>query len=261
MATPRSAWTNAGASLTPSPTNATHSPASCKRLMHSTLPEGNTSAVTFPASIPISCATTLAVSELSPVSMCTLMCMAPLSTATVRAASSLALSISPSTASVLPSTDTTIAVCPWRSRNSIASIVLGRTVIGLFWRHRRLPMWTLWPSTTHRMPMPASLENSIGSASGSVSPGPIPSSAALARTPRARGCSLLCSALAAKYSAILMASSRTPCTTAVLRWRPERGFSPAPGSLDGCCSASAFAGLTAPSPDPAAAFFRCRTSP
>ena len=66
IASPRSAWASAGASLTPSPTIATTRPSACRRRTTSALSAGSTSAMT--SSIPTSAATARAVASLSPVS-------------------------------------------------------------------------------------------------------------------------------------------------------------------------------------------------
>ena len=66
MASPRSAWASAAASLTPSPTMATTLPSACSRLTTSTLSAGSTSAIT--SSMPTSAATVRATASLSPVS-------------------------------------------------------------------------------------------------------------------------------------------------------------------------------------------------
>src|SRR5699024_3955016 len=65
IASPRSAWARAAASLTPSPTIATCLPCSCSSVITDTLPSGMTSACT--CSIPTSCATALATRWASPV--------------------------------------------------------------------------------------------------------------------------------------------------------------------------------------------------
>src|SRR5690625_735104 len=65
IASPRSAWARAAASLTPSPTIATCLPCSCSSVITETLPSGMTSACT--CSIPTSSATALATRWASPV--------------------------------------------------------------------------------------------------------------------------------------------------------------------------------------------------
>mmetsp|Transcript_4217 Transcript_4217/g.11656 ORF Transcript_4217/g.11656 Transcript_4217/m.11656 type:complete len:444 (-) Transcript_4217:906-2237(-) len=80
-------------------------------------------------------------------------------------------------------------------------------------RERRLPMWTLWPRTTHLTPLPVSAVKSSTGASGRKRPSPMPCSAALAKMPLARGCSLPCSAHAAKnrtFSSVACRISLTP---------------------------------------------------
>src|SRR6266540_2317968 len=69
MAIPRSAWTSAGASLTPSPTIATVLPWACRRAISPTLSAGMTSASA--RSMPTLAAIAAAVVWLSPVSMAT----------------------------------------------------------------------------------------------------------------------------------------------------------------------------------------------
>src|SRR4029453_974748 len=66
MASPRSAWARAAASLTPSPTMATTRPSLWRRLTTSTLSAGKTSATTSAAAIPTSPATALATAAWAP---------------------------------------------------------------------------------------------------------------------------------------------------------------------------------------------------
>mmetsp|Transcript_3545 Transcript_3545/g.6872 ORF Transcript_3545/g.6872 Transcript_3545/m.6872 type:complete len:220 (-) Transcript_3545:54-713(-) len=171
--------------------------------MQSTFPEGKTSATTCSSEIPIFFAITRAVRMLSPVSMYTSMPRTFWSTFIVAAASFFSLSIKPKTASVSPSTDTTTAVSPLFSKYSIALNVPLRGVIWLSSILLLFPICTVRPSTTHLTPMPVSLTKSSAGISRlpfgfSVELEKIPMSSALARIPFARGCSLPCSAQAAR---------------------------------------------------------------
>src|SRR6266508_4507957 len=133
MAIPRSAWTSAGASLTPSPTIATVLPWACRRAISPTLSAGMTSASA--RSMPTLAAIAAAVVWLSPVSMATSRPMA-CSRATCSAAPGLSVSATASTPRTSPSQPAHTTVLPCRSSRSTAARTPAPTCAR--WRESRL---------------------------------------------------------------------------------------------------------------------------
>src|SRR6266545_1306793 len=159
MAIPRSAWTSAGASLTPSPTIATVLPWACRRAISPTLSAGMTSASA--RSMPTLAAIAAAVVWLSPVSMATSRPMA-CSRATCSAAPGLSVSATASTPRTSPSQPAHTTVLPCRSSRSAAASSPSGTPSPASAASLRRPTHTVtggWPgvaATAARTPAPAS---------------------------------------------------------------------------------------------------------
>src|SRR6266568_4679315 len=159
MAIPRSAWTSAGASLTPSPTIATVLPWACRRAISPTLSAGMTSASA--RSMPTLAAIAAAVVWLSPVSMATSRPMA-CSRATCSAAPGLSVSATASTPRTSPSQPAHTTVLPCRSSRSAAASNPSGTPSPASAASLRRPTHTVtggWPgvaATAARTPAPAS---------------------------------------------------------------------------------------------------------
>src|SRR6266487_3250773 len=147
MAIPRSAWTSAGASLTPSPTIATVLPWACRRAISPTLSAGMTSASA--RSMPTLAAIAAAVVWLSPVSMATSRPMA-CSRATCSAAPGLSVSATASTPRTSPCQPAHTTVLPCRSSRSAAAASLRRPT------HTVTGGWPGVAATAARTPAPAS---------------------------------------------------------------------------------------------------------
>src|SRR6266498_455539 len=159
MAIPRSAWTSAGASLTPSPTIATVLPWACRRAISPTLSAGMTSASA--RSMPTLAAIAAAVVWLSPVSMATSRPMA-CSRATCSAAPGLSVSATASTPRTSPCQPAHTTVLPCRSSRSAAASNPSGTPSPASVASLRRPTHTVtggWPgvaATAARTPAPTS---------------------------------------------------------------------------------------------------------
>ena len=157
IAIPTSAWANAGASLTPSPTIATLLPARCSSPILLALSAGRTSAIT--CRIPSSRAIRSAVARLSPVSITT---STPCSwiASTAALAVGRGASLMPITAEARPSTATTTTVRPSAAISSrvLASplrLIVSRAI------SLALPTATRRPPTVARAPWPGTFSKSV----------------------------------------------------------------------------------------------------
>ena len=210
IASPRSAWARAGASLTPSPTMATTRPSPWRRPITSAFSEGSTSAMT--SSMPTSAATARAVVSLSPVSS-TGRSPSALSAATASAEVGLTVSATTSTPRTAPSQAATIAVRPCAS----AACLAASSSAGIATLHSAMnaarPSTTPWPSTTPSTPRPSWLAKP--SSAGSV-----PSSS---RAARAIAWAIGCSEASSSAPAMASSSPRSwPAagTTSIRLMRP-----------------------------------------
>mmetsp|Transcript_18325 Transcript_18325/g.43417 ORF Transcript_18325/g.43417 Transcript_18325/m.43417 type:complete len:325 (+) Transcript_18325:565-1539(+) len=223
MAIPRSAWANAGASLTPSPTIATNlRPSStgrtslprkqlvraaeacglcCKSFTFSAFPEGRTPATTFSGGIPTRRAMAAAVRALSPVSMNTsrpmrwrawIVCGASSFTVSARATRSASTPSTATKTTVLPSSSSSALSVASRSapsaRTPFASI------------HAMLPMSTWCSRTEASRPRPGKARKVAGSTKAEGAPRSARRRSASCATAWPRGCSLPRSALPASRS-------------------------------------------------------------
>src|SRR6266542_2427968 len=159
MAIPRSAWTSAGASLTPSPTIATVLPWACRRAISPTLSAGMTSASA--RSMPTLAAIAAAVVAVSPNNIATSRPMA-CSRATCSAAPGLSVSATASTPRTSPCQPAHTTVLPCRSSRSAAASNPSGTPSPASAASLRRPTHTVtggWPgvaATAARTPAPAS---------------------------------------------------------------------------------------------------------
>ena len=196
MAMPISARVSAGASLIPSPTIATL-PLRFKERITLSFPSGSTPAIT--SSTPACRPTALAVRSLSPVSITTWIPMF-CSSFTARGLSSLMVSATAMIPAIRPSRLKNSGVLP-----SCASRPAWVSISGVIsaWPpiKARFPPQSSAPSSTADRPFPGSALKSVTSAALR------PHSLALARTARARGCSLFFSRARASSKSCL---SSTP---------------------------------------------------